>query len=66
MNLHSFKHIFWLMCASICSTLVWGQTPQGSLPKEITQWEKAQWLARPLDINNPSILRGIPTPPSGQ
>ena len=65
MNLHSFRHIFWLMCASICSTLVWGQTPQGSLPKEITQWEKAQWLARPLDISNPSILRGIPTPPPG-
>ena len=53
MNLHSFRHIFWLMCASICSTLVWGQTPQGSLPKEILNGRKrngspAHWTSATL------------------
>ena len=65
MNQHSFRHILWLMSATIFSTFVWGQSPLGSLPKGISAWEKAQWLAHPLNINNPSILRGIPSPPPG-
>ena len=45
---------------------MFGAKPRkGPCPRKSAQWEKAQWLARPLDISNPSILRGIPTPPPG-
>jgi agmatine deiminase len=35
------------------------------LPKGISDLEMAHWLAHPLEITNPGVLRGIPTPPPG-
>ena len=44
----------------------WAQNPTTTpLPKGISDGEMEQWLAHPLDLTNPSTLRGIPTPPPG-
>ena len=42
-----------------------GQTSEAPLPKGIGEGEMMQWLAHPLDLSDPSTLRGIPTPPPG-
>ena len=52
--------------AMALSVSAWSQTPTTTpLPKGISDWEMEQWLAHPLDLTNPSTLRGIPTPPPG-
>ncbi|MEC8401284.1 MAG: agmatine deiminase family protein [Bacteroidota bacterium] len=52
--------------AMALSVSAWSQTPTTTpLPKDISDGEMEQWLAHPLDLTNPSTLRGIPTPPPG-
>ena len=52
--------------AMALSVSAWSQTPTTTpLPKGISDGEMEQWLAHPLDLTNPSTLRGIPTPPPG-
>lgn len=47
------------------SVMGFGQTSDAPLPKGIGEGEMMQWLAHPLDLSDPSTLRGIPTPPPG-
>lgn len=52
--------------AGVLSLTAWSQTPEHApLPKGISDWEMEQWLDHPLEISDPSTLRGIPTPPPG-
>ncbi|MGB1383977.1 MAG: agmatine deiminase family protein [Flavobacteriales bacterium] len=65
MNLHSLicnsALVAW---AALTAVVAIGQSP-APLPKGISDLEMANWLAHPLEITNPEVLRGIPTPPPG-
>ena len=67
MNLQRIVHLTSTgVIAMALSVSAWSQTPTTTpLPKGISDGEMEQWLAHPLDLTNPSTLRGIPTPPPG-
>ena len=51
--------------AFLSAHVSWSQSPDQPLPNGISAWEMEHWLAHPLDLTNPTSLRGIPTPPPG-
>ena len=66
MNLHHIARLAFAFGLGLTTTVMsFGQTPSAPLPKGIGEGEMMQWLSHPLEISDPSILRGIPTPPPG-
>jgi len=66
MNLNHLARLAFAFGLGLTTTAMsFGQTPNAPLPKGIGEEEMMQWLAHPLEISDPSILRGIPTPPPG-
>ena len=66
MNLtHVLRFALVFCLVTIASWPSFCQTLDAPLPKEISEWEMEQWLAHPVELTDPSTLRGIPTPPPG-
>ena len=66
MTLHHLARLALAFGLGMTTTVMgFGQTSDAPLPKGISEEEMMQWLAHPLDLSDPSTLRGIPTPPPG-